>query len=162
MEKVILRADLARLFQRSPRWISKLVDQGMPREIGGGYDVAKCMWWYIRHLQRELERRELTPDDVPLRRERLRLVTAQADREEYELKQRRAQLAPAEVLAEFERGICDRITRAALAMVDDLAPQLEGLNRRTIRVKVDFAVRDMLTRLSKSEASGSPIDGQAS
>ena len=90
------------------------------------------------------------------------MVTAQADREEYELKQRRAQLAPAEVLAEFERGICDRITRAALAMVDDLAPQLEGLNRRTIRVKVDFAVRDMLTRLSKSEASGSPIDGQAS
>lgn len=151
MSKLISRADLARIFQRSPRWISKLVDHGMPREAGGKYDLAKCMWWYIRHLQKELERRELTPDDAPLRRERLRLVKAQADSAEYEVKQKRSQLIPPEVMVEFQQESYERASRAALAMVDDLAPQLEGLNRTAIKAKIDAAVRDLLTRLSRVE-----------
>jgi phage terminase Nu1 subunit (DNA packaging protein) len=84
----------------------------MPREACGKYDLAKCMLWYIRHLQKELERRELLPDDpvgMSLRRERHRLVKAQADRAEYELAEKRSQLIPVDVAEEHRTARVRRI-----------------------------------------------------
>jgi phage terminase Nu1 subunit (DNA packaging protein) len=149
MAKLVGRAEVARIFARSPRWVSKLVDQGMPREACGQYDLAKCMLWYIRHLQKELERRELTPDSTPLRRERLRLVKAQADREEYELRQRRSQLIPIDVYEAERAARVNRVETVLLALPDAVAPELEGRTRSVIKSKLDAAVRQALTTLSK-------------
>ena len=91
----------------------------MPKADRGQYDLAQRMLWYIRYLQKELERRELLPDDpacVSLRKERLRLVKVHADREEYELKQKRAQLVPPEVIDEFQRCRSAAITSRAGAV----------------------------------------------
>lgn len=152
MLKLVGRDEVARVFNCSPRWISGLVERGMPKMGRGEYDLGHCMLWYIRYLQKELERREVWPDDptgVNLRKERLRLVKAQADREEHELSQKRAELVPPEVIADCKREEYQRVRRAACAMVDELVPQLEGQNRIMIKARIDDAVRDMLNRLAE-------------
>jgi phage terminase Nu1 subunit (DNA packaging protein) len=151
MAKLVGRQEVARAFGRSPRWISRLVEHGMPKAGRGQYDLAQCMLWYIRYLQREMERRELPVNDtvgMSIRRERQRLVKAQADREEFELAQKRSELIPADVYAAETAKITNRACEAFLTLTS-MAPKLEGLNRMAIKSKLDAAVREVLTTLSK-------------
>jgi hypothetical protein len=55
----------------------------MPREARGQYDAVKCMLFYIRYLQRALEKKSVPMADggyAGEREERIRLLRADADR----------------------------------------------------------------------------------
>src|SRR2546429_660544 len=80
----------------TPQRVQQLVKEGMPREKRGEYDPIKCMLWYIRYLQAQISR--LSPnvdlaggeaDDE--RKERLRLLRADADLREIELARERGE-----------------------------------------------------------------------
>lgn len=53
---------LAQALNVTPRRISQLVAEGMPRPAHGNYELGVCMSWYIRHLQKALEARNSGQD----------------------------------------------------------------------------------------------------
>lgn len=45
---------VSKVFRVSPRLVQKFAEhEGMPREAHGKYDLAKCMYWFIRRLHRK-------------------------------------------------------------------------------------------------------------
>jgi phage terminase Nu1 subunit (DNA packaging protein) len=48
---------IAQALNVTPRRISQLVAEGMPRAAHGDYELGPCMSWFIRYLQRALEAR---------------------------------------------------------------------------------------------------------
>src|SRR6185312_13739874 len=130
---------VAETLRLSTRRVRQLVELGMPREKAGRYDLAKCMLWYIRHLQREIERRELdnSPESTALRAQRLRLLTAQAAREELELARESVKLIP---VNEYDAMMAEHVTAVRqrfLAVPANIAPGLEGEDRESIKLKLE-------------------------
>src|SRR4051794_14778177 len=94
------------------RRVQQLVAAGMPKAKRGRYDLTACLEWYVRFLQRAVERREsLTRNSSTdnVRRERARLLEAQAEKVERENAQRRGQLIP---IAVFTGQMASMITAA--------------------------------------------------
>ena len=62
--------------------------EGLPKEGRGQFDPMKCMLWYVRYLQRAIEKKAVPTLDsgfVGERKERVRLLSADADLKEIEL-----------------------------------------------------------------------------
>jgi phage terminase Nu1 subunit (DNA packaging protein) len=147
---------VARALNIGVRRVQQLVAEGMPRPEKGKYDVGLCLMWYVRYLQKALERREIPQDAIgaSLRQERQRLVKAQADREELELGARRGELVPATVY-EQEVGVIFTVLRQRLLTLPArLAPHLEGENRTVVKARLDKAIREALTALANEFANG--------
>lgn len=148
---------VAQALNISPRQVQRLVDQGMPRESRGRYDLAKCLLWYVRYLQSELERRGgglNGSDESNLRGVRTRLLQAQAEREELELARARGELVTVE---SFYRQLSDAfmtVRERLLNLPSKVAPDLEGESRRMIQHKLDQAVRDTLLSLAGDNGNG--------
>lgn len=129
------------------RRVNQLANEGMPREEHGKYNLAECMLWYIRYLQRALERREGSPEDTvgaTIRSERGRLLKAQADREELELSRERNELIS---IDQYERLVSAQILTARqllLTLPGSVAPELEGEPAKKIRVILEKAMRRAL------------------
>ena len=142
---------LAQAMNLSPRRVQQLVDEGMPREERGRYELGQCMAWYIRYLQAILERREIPQVDAvaaALRGERQRLTRAQADREELELQKARAEVIP---IAVFEERMAAMITQARqrlLMLPSRVAGELEGEPRLEIKQRLTRALYAVLNSLA--------------
>src|SRR6202035_5428507 len=133
--------------------VQMLVKEGMPREARGQYDPVKCMLWYIRYLQRALEKKAVPTLDggfVGEREERVRLLRADADLREMELAKERSQLVAIE---DVEREMTDLIltTKArVMAVAPRLAPEVVGeMSRVMAQAKIEKALKDALLHLSK-------------
>jgi phage terminase Nu1 subunit (DNA packaging protein) len=142
---------VAETLKLSTRRVRQLVELGMPRENRGQYDLAKCMLWYIRHLQREIERRELdrSPESTALRAQRVRLVKAQADREEHSLKILSAQLVPRDLCKSTSARFWRRVHERCEALAQEVASQLVGLNREEIKIVLDEEISKLLNGLAR-------------
>ena len=73
---------LAAIVDLQKRRIFQLVEEGMPKERRGRYDVDKCRAWYIRFLQAAVENKSLPVDEGGVANERearVRNLTAGAD-----------------------------------------------------------------------------------
>ena len=137
---------VAQALNLTPRRVQQLVDEGMPRESKGQYDLGKCMYWYIRFLQDALQRREL-PDDE--KAERLRLTKAKADRAELDLSVARGQLIPIEVFEERLSAMIMAARQQLLALPARIAPRLEGEDRSSIKSDLESELKHALTGLAK-------------
>jgi phage terminase Nu1 subunit (DNA packaging protein) len=136
------------------RWIGQLVKEGMPREGRGKYDLGKCMLWYIRYLQAAVKRRNGSeiPDDQGRteQRERLRLLSAEAELKELELARERGEFI---ALPDLEKMMTDLVitTKARiLAVSPRISAQLVGVDRLTIEAELDKELRSALSCLAKS------------
>jgi phage terminase Nu1 subunit (DNA packaging protein) len=109
------------------------------------------MLWYIRHLQREIERRELdrSSESAALRAQRVRLVKVQADREEHSLKALSAELAPSVLCQKVSARFWRRVHKRCEALPGEVASQLEGLNREEIKVVLDEEISKLLNGLAR-------------
>jgi phage terminase Nu1 subunit (DNA packaging protein) len=142
---------LAQAMNITPRRVQQLVEEGMPREAHGAYDLGQCMAFYIRYLQNALERRDpqqLDSINAALRTERQRLTRMQADQLELELEETRGRLIPAEL---FEQRLALMVTSARtriLLLPARIAPELEGLSRDEIKRKLTSAIHQLLTVLA--------------
>jgi phage terminase Nu1 subunit (DNA packaging protein) len=142
---------VAKALNVTARRVQQLVKEGMPPpESRGKYDLAQCMLWYIRYLQKVIEKRE-APEDMAgnsLRRQRERLVAAQAEREELELAEKKGEVVP---IAVFEEATAKQITSARqhwLTMPSNIAHLLEGETRDVIKQRLVAEVRKILSSMS--------------
>jgi len=139
---------------KSPRRVQYLVKLGMPREARGQYDLGRCVVWYIRYLQKELERRGGHPtaeeETGSLLEERRRLIKAQADQAELDLSRSRGELIPITYHEECLSTLFMALKQRILTF-GRIAPQLEGENRTVIRAKLDEAAFGLLASLAAGE-----------
>lgn len=137
------------------RRVQQLVHEGMPRESKGQYDPVKCLLWYVRYLQKALEKKAVPTLDggfVGEREERVRLLRADADLRELELARERGLLVS---IQDVERDMADLIltTKArVLAVAPRVAPELLGLSSRVMaHAIVEKGLKEALLSLSKRE-----------
>lgn len=109
------RHELAALIGVDVRTIKNLVDDGMPKEARGKYDLGVCVKWYIERCV-ELARAGKGLNDLDLARQRKTI--AEARMAELELEQLEGNLIPLEMHEHRVEGIAGR-----------LAAQCKGLDR---------------------------------
>lgn len=138
--------------------IGQLVDQGMPKEGRGRYDALRCVHWYIRYLQKAIERRTMTSpngESTALGQEKVRFLRLSADLKEMELAKQQSQLI---ARSDVEKTVADLVltTKAQImAIPARLAPELVGETSRVmVQAKIEKAVREALTQLARSHRYG--------
>jgi phage terminase Nu1 subunit (DNA packaging protein) len=147
---------VAQAMNITPRRVQQLVEEGMPRQAHGAYELGACMAFYIRYLQHALESRQASEFDamtVALKGERQRLTRVQAELAETELAERRGTLVSLEL---FEERLALMVTSARqriLLLPGRLAPELEGLTRDQIKAKLTTAIHQVLTVLAAGPRS---------
>jgi phage terminase Nu1 subunit (DNA packaging protein) len=151
-------AKVASALNLDERRVQQLVKEGMPRETRGQYDPVKCMLWYIRYLQKALEKKAVPTLDggfVGEREERVRLLRADADLREIELAKERGVLV---ALPDIEATLTDLVltTKARImAIPPRLAPELVGETSRVmIQAKLEKACKESLAYLARAVNDG--------
>jgi len=152
---------IARALNRSPRFVQKLVHEGMPKSERGQYDLAVCMMWYIRREHGRLRAAGVDPNDSAemraakgLRVQRERLVRAQADREELELGRA---LGAMLVASEVQTGWLEKLgvlRERILGLPSRIAHQVEGRGRDEIQERLTAASEDALRSIEESTRKG--------
>jgi phage terminase Nu1 subunit (DNA packaging protein) len=142
--------------------VHQLVREGLPKEGRGQFDAVKCMLFYVRYLQKALEKRAVRTLDgryLGEREERVRLLRADADLREIELAKQRSQLVS---IADVEQAMTDLIltTKArVMAIPPRVAPSLVGETSRVmIQAKIEKACKEALAYLARSHKSGGKPD----
>jgi phage terminase Nu1 subunit (DNA packaging protein) len=137
--------------------VQQLVHEGLPREGRGQYDPVKCLLWYVRYLQKALEKKAVPTLEggfVGEREERVRLLRADADLREIELAKERGQLV---ALPDIEAALTDLVltTKARImAIPPRLAPELVGETSRVmIQAKLEKACKESLSYLAKAHGA---------
>jgi phage terminase Nu1 subunit (DNA packaging protein) len=145
---------VARALNLTPQRVQQLVKEGLPRETRGRYDPIKCMMFYVRYLQRVLEKKSTPTLDgsfVGERVERIRLLRAQADLREMELARERSLVIPVE---DYERTLANFIlvtTARVMAIAPRIAPEVVGQQSRVmIQALIEKGCKDALSCLAKA------------
>ncbi len=138
------------------RRVQQLVKEGLPQVDRNRYDLGQCYFWYVRYLQKALQRREN--------------VDAQASMEELSLYEKRGKMIPIEAYEKLLIGWVITIRQRLLALPSRLASMLVGLDRRAIHDAIDREVREVLLILSREDfgdnnltsgtAGGAPTNGR--
>jgi phage terminase Nu1 subunit (DNA packaging protein) len=143
---------LAKALDVTPRRVRQLAQEGVfPRQAHGKWDLAKCLLAYVRHVQKELRGRNGSGEngaEIPgLTAERERRLRVQRERDEIRLAKERGALIPVET---YRRELTEAFStvRERLLGLKRLAPDLEGLPRAMIEIRLDAAVRDVLASLA--------------
>lgn len=116
----------------TPRRVTQLVDEGMPRASRGRYDLGACLVWYVRYLQKIVESRgprstASTPVEEQMAEERLRTLRADAEMKELELARRRGEQVSVREAAELWQSAVERMRTRMLASVSREAVRCVGL-----------------------------------
>jgi phage terminase Nu1 subunit (DNA packaging protein) len=153
---------VAQALNLDERRVQQLVKEGLPREGRGQYDPVACMLWYIRYLQKVLEKKAVPTLDggfVGEREERVRLLRADADLREMELAKERGLVV---ALPDLEATLTDLVltTKARImAIPPRLAPELVGeMSRVMIQAKLEKACKESLAYLAKAVNNGGNPD----
>jgi hypothetical protein len=152
---------IAQALNLTERRVHQLVrEAGLPKEARGQFDPMKCMLFYVRYLQNAIEKKTvpiLNGGFVGERKERMRLLSADADLKEMELSKQRSQLV---AIQDVEKAVADLVrttTARLMAIVPRLAPELVGETSRVmIQAKLDKACRETLAHLARSHNGGIP------
>lgn len=147
---------IAQALNLTEQRVHQLVREGLPKEGRGQFDPIKCLMFYIRYLQRALEKKSVPTLDgsfVGEREERVRLLRSQADLSEIELSKQRSQLV---AIQDVDKAMTDLVvtTRArVLAVAPRLAPELLGQTSRVmVHAKIESALKEALLDLSRRRA----------
>jgi phage terminase Nu1 subunit (DNA packaging protein) len=142
--------------------VHQLVKEGLPKEGRGQFDPVKCMLFYIRYLQKALEKKAVPTLDgryLGEREERVRLLRADADLREMELASQRSQLVS---IQDVEKEMTELVltTKARImAIPPRLAPELVGETSRVmIQARIEKACKEALSYLARSHNSGGKPD----
>jgi hypothetical protein len=146
--------------------VHQLVREGLPKEGRGQFDPVKCMLFYIRYLQKALEKKGVPTLDgryLGEREERARLLRADADLREMELASQRGQLmAIQDVEMEMTKLVLTTKARI-MAIPPRIAPELVGeTSRIMIQAKLDKACKEALAYLARSRNGGGSPDTEGS
>ena len=144
-------ASLARLFNLTERRIQQMARDGIiPKPEKGKYDLINCTRAYIKYLQDRANGRDIEPHDAYL--ERARLLKAQADKTELEVKSLNGEVIPTEEADLLWSGLITSFRAKILAMPARCA--LRVMNMKThpeIEACLKEHVYEALTELSRYE-----------
>lgn len=150
-------AQVANVLNVTERRVQQLVREGLPRQQKGKYDLADCMVWYIRYLQKALERRAVPTTEgeyTGLGDARVRSIKADAELKELELARQRRELIAAPDVERRWMDIVAVMKARLLSIATRVAPFLVGeTDRAKIQTKIDDAVKEALAELA---ARGTP------
>jgi phage terminase Nu1 subunit (DNA packaging protein) len=137
------------------RRIMQLVQEGMPKQARGRYDLVKCLEWYVRYLQQAVEKRSVAAEDgepINWNVEKARLTRAQALTAEMEYRRKIGELIPAHLVDDKFMTFAGNVHDRFLALPSRIAGRLENQTREQVRAKLYDGVRDLLNGLSKETA----------
>ncbi|MFM9889606.1 MAG: hypothetical protein ACKVOE_03030 [Rickettsiales bacterium] len=152
-------AMLARLFNLTERRLQQMAREGIiPKPEKGKYDLIGCTRAYIKYLQERATGRDIEPQDAYL--ERARLLKAQADKVELEVKNLNGEVVPSEQVELLWSGLVASFRLRMLAMPVRCA--LRVMNLKTY-AEVEGCLREhvheALNELSRYDPEHhSPID----
>lgn len=152
-------ASLARLFNLTERRLQQMAREGIiPKPEKGKYDLIGCTRAYIKYLQERATGRDIEPQDAYL--ERARLLKAQADKTELEVKNLNGEVVPSEQVELLWSGLVASFRLRMLAMPVRCA--LRVMNLKTY-AEVEGCLREhvheALNELSRYDPEQhSPID----
>lgn len=159
MGKTISKKDLADLLGKSPRWISKLIEEGLPTSGGGGRGVevhidsqAAIEWLILREVRREMGDEGEDDESVASASTEDRLLKrARRERLQLDIDRERGRLLPAEpeaallisVAAVYATQLDALPSRCAadLAVIDDPATIRARVFEETRRIRAATADR---------------------
>jgi phage terminase Nu1 subunit (DNA packaging protein) len=146
----VSREKLAQIFDCTPRWISRLAEEGMPKVGRGRFDLARCMLWFIRYQARIINRRENGPEGQlkRIREHQIDLLNAKAAAAEHELGKLNRDYLDAKEVDRAWGLIAAAIKERVLADYKRVAPSLEGESREVIAAKLQDQARETLTALA--------------
>jgi phage terminase Nu1 subunit (DNA packaging protein) len=152
-------ASLARLFNLTERRLQQMAREGIiPKPEKGKYDLIGCTRSYIKYLQERATGRDIEPQDAYL--ERARLLKAQADKVELEVKSMNGVVVPSEQMELLWAGLVASFRLRMLAMPVRCA--LRVMNLKTyaeVELCLKEHVYEALNELSRYDPeSHSPID----
>jgi phage terminase Nu1 subunit (DNA packaging protein) len=129
---IVDRAVIAEEFNITARRVNQLVGIGLPRAARGKYPVEKCRRWYIRYLQKCLERDALVAEGGESGRAfvRLRREIADAELKEIEVAKARKEMI---AISDFEKTLSDLVSTVKaqiLGVAPRVASKLVGLDSR--------------------------------
>jgi phage terminase Nu1 subunit (DNA packaging protein) len=162
---LVTRQDLARLFKKTPRTISRWIEEDLPaaRPGRGGkatlFDLSAVVEWVIR---REVAARG-GGDEASLSPQLERARLDQCRREELELKLqvRRGELVEKEAERADRADLAVAVRARLRAIPDAVADQVEGLKPAAVKAlllaKIDDALRE-LARGETAELRGESLD----
>ena len=133
----------------SARRVQQLANEGLPKKSPGKYDLDECRGFYIRYLQAIVEKRSVVDEGGKIfaseRKERLRLLRADADLREIELARERSDLVS---IGDVERAFADLVltTKSGImAVAPRLARDLIGeQSRMMVHAKIEKALNEAL------------------
>ena len=159
MGKTISKKDLADLLGKSPRWISKLIEQGLPTSGGGGRGVevqidsqAAIEWLILHEVRREMGDEGEEEEGVSSASTEDRLLKrARREKLQLEIDQVRGRLVPIDAVVAINTSIAavyatqlDALPSrcsADLAVLDDPAIIRNRLFEETRRIRAATADR---------------------
>ena len=156
-------ATLAKLFNLTERRIQQMARDGIiPKPEKGKYDLIGCTRAYIKYLQDRATGRDIEPQDAYL--ERARLLKAQADKVELEVKTLNGEYVARDEIDLHLSGMVVSMRATLLAMPSRLA--LRIMNLRTypeIEACLKDHVYEALTEISRYDPKQpSPFDSEES
>ena len=151
---------LAESLNVSKRRVQQLVAEDMPKAKRGRYDLVACLTWYVRWLQNAVTQRQAltgrAANDV-VKRERARLLTAQAQRAERLNLIASGEVVPLDVLRDRLSTIIVQTRQNLLQLPARVAPQLEGEPRAVIKERLRAEIHAALAALATpGNGNGSP------
>jgi phage terminase Nu1 subunit (DNA packaging protein) len=157
-------ATLAKLFNLTERRIQQLARDGIiPKpERNGRYDLVGCVQGYIKYLQdRSAGRTEIEPQDTYI--ERARLLKAQADKTELEVKAMNGELIAADEVESLWSGLVASFRSRLLALPVRCAHKVLSLKtypeiESTLRAHV-FEALSELSRYDPADQPPEPAAG---
>jgi len=146
---------IAQALNLTEQRVHQLVREGLPKEGRGLFDPVKCMLFYVRYLQRALEKKSMPTLDggfVGERVERVRLLRAHADLREMELARMRSSVIP---VADYERTlaiIIQTTTAGVMAIAPLAAIDVTGQESRVmVQALIEKQCKEALAYLAKTE-----------
>jgi phage terminase Nu1 subunit (DNA packaging protein) len=146
---------IAQALNLTEQRVHQLVREGLPKEGRGLFDPVKCMLFYVRYLQRALEKKSMPTLDggfVGERVERVRLLRAHADLREMELARLRSSVIPVAVYERTLAVLTQTIKAAVMAIAPRVAPEIIGQESRMIvQALIEKQCKETLSYLAKIE-----------
>lgn len=120
---------LAKAMHLTVRRTQQLVKDGMPKADRGIYNQDECMSWYVRYLQKALERRSprTGTGDETFSEAKLRQAQAEASLKELQLAKQRSEVIEIETAGRLWSNSIERMRSKLIASINATAVRCVGL-----------------------------------
>lgn len=136
--------EAAAYFGVRTRTLQYWIQNGMPVNSDGTYDVEVIKAWRAQDERRQ--KKEKSPDDPEVR-----FRTAKARLAEIELAKRMGDLLPREEVESEWLNIIITLKKSLLGLPKRLAPQLVGLDAKLIQTALNKHIRELLENLTRNK-----------